>query len=97
MTALDLTATEQTHVRAALQFLRLRSGGWTSLARALHFSEKTLSNVGAGQTVSPTMAVRIAKLAKVGVDHVLQGQFPAPGTCPHCGHPPEPEGAMGPP
>ncbi len=31
-----------------------------------------------------------AKFAKVGVDDVLTGKFPAPGTCPHCGHHSEP-------
>jgi hypothetical protein len=25
-------------------------------------------------------------LRKVTVDDVLTGRFPAPGTCPHCGH-----------
>ena len=35
---------------------------------------------------TPTMAFRIAKLAGVGVDDVLAGRFPAPGTCPQCGH-----------
>ena len=33
------------------------------------------------------IAFRVARLAKVGVDDVLAGRFPPPGTCPHCGAP----------
>lgn len=83
----DLTDREQTNVRAALRFLRARSGTWEVTAKALRFKAITLSNIAAGRKVaSPTLAVRIAKLAKVGVDDVLMGRFPAPGTCPHCGY-----------
>jgi hypothetical protein len=32
------------------------------------------------------MAVRVARLAGVGVDDVLSGRYPAAGTCPMCGH-----------
>ena len=82
----DLTATEQTNVRTALRFLRTRSGRWEHLAKALRLSEGTLSNVISGKTVSPLVAFRVARLAKVAVDDVLTGRFPAPGTCPYCGH-----------
>ena len=86
----DLTDREQTNVRAALRFLHARSGTWEVTAKALRFKAITLGNVAAGRKVaSPTLAVRIAKLAKVGVDDVLTGRFPAPGTCPHCGHCPD--------
>lgn len=82
----DLAASEQTNVRTALKFLRLRCGTWAVLARTLRFGESTLSNVVQGKAVSPLVAFRVAKLAKVSVDDVLAGRFPAPGTCPHCGH-----------
>jgi hypothetical protein len=85
----DLTTTEQTNVRTALKFLRSRAGRWEAVAKALHIGESTAANVAAGQTVTASLAMRIAKLAKVGVDDVLTGRFPAPGTCPHCGHRPE--------
>jgi hypothetical protein len=35
---------------------------------------------------SPTMAFRVARLAGVGVDDILTGKYPPPGTCPLCGH-----------
>lgn len=82
----DLTAEEQANVRAALQFLRARCGGWAPLAKVLRFKDTTLSNVASQRTVTPVVAFRVARLAKVGVDELLAGKFPAPGTCPHCGH-----------
>lgn len=83
----DLTAQEQTNVRTALKFLRSRVGMWTTLATALHCDRKTLYRVvGGGDTIVASLAIRVAKFAKVPVDDVLAGKFPAPGTCPHCGH-----------
>jgi hypothetical protein len=83
----DFTAKEVAHVRAALRFLRLRCGSWATLARALRFHETTLTKAAGGQKpATATLAVRIAKFARVGVDDVLSGRFPSPGTCPHCGH-----------
>jgi len=77
----DLTTEERAHVRAAAQFLRARCGGWREVAKALRFSTDTVK-----KRATPTLALRIARLAGVGVDDVLEGRFPAPGTCPHCGH-----------
>jgi hypothetical protein len=82
----DLTAQEQTNVRTALHFLRNRCGGWAPLGKALHFKDATLGTVAGGRPVSPTLAFRVARLGGVTVDDVLAGRFPAPGTCPHCGH-----------
>ena len=86
MNAPDLTAAEQAHVRAALRFLRARCGGGEPLARALRFKARFLAKVGAGRVASASMAVRVARLAQVGVDELLGGKYPPPGTCPHCGH-----------
>lgn len=83
---LDLTREEQDHVRAALHFLRTRTGGWGTLAAALGFTERTLVNVGQGRNVSERLVIRLARFAKVSVDALLAGEFPAPGTCPYCGH-----------
>jgi hypothetical protein len=87
MNASDLTSDEQAHVRAALQFLRARCGGWEQVAKALRFKATTLGHVARSRkTASVSLALRIARLASVGVDDVLTGRFPAPGTCPNCGH-----------
>jgi hypothetical protein len=56
------------------------------LAKALHFKDTTLANVANGRTVTASVAFRVARLAGVAVDDMLAGRFPAPGTCPHCGH-----------
>jgi hypothetical protein len=82
----DLTNQEEAHVRAALHFLRLRFGGWVSLAKVLAFKDTTLKQVANGRSVSASVAVRVAKLVNVGIDDLLAGKFPPPGTCPHCGH-----------
>jgi hypothetical protein len=81
----DLTATEQTNVRTALRFLRARCGGWQPLARALRFKATYLAKVGTERVPSASMALRIARLAQVGVDELLAGKYPPAGTCPHCG------------
>jgi len=82
----DFTPAEQANVRTALKFLRTRFGTWDVAAKMLRFRASSLANMAAGRTpVGPTLAVRIAKFAKIGVDDVLTGRFPAPGTCPMCG------------
>lgn len=82
----DLTTQEQTHVRTALRFLRSRCGGWEPLAKALRSTAGYLTNVAGTDTVSASIAIRVARLAGVPVDDVLTGNYPAPGTCPYCGH-----------
>lgn len=84
--SLDLTREEQAHVRAALQFLRRRVGGWALLAKMLRTNARTLANVGQGETVTPLIAFRASRFAKVSLDDVLTGKFPAPNACPYCGH-----------
>ena len=83
----DFTEKEQAHVRAALRFLHLRSGRWIALGRALRFNGYNLSNIANGhQAVSAKLVLRIAKFAGVGLDDVIAGRFPLPGTCSRCGH-----------
>jgi hypothetical protein len=83
----DLTIAEQTHVRTALKFLRLRCGTWATVGKALRLAESSVSNIAGGhKSATPTVTFRLARFAKVSVDDVLMGRFPAPGTCPHCGH-----------
>jgi hypothetical protein len=83
--ALDLTANEQQHVRVALRFLHVRFGGWLALGKALKFKDTTLSNVASGRPVTASLAIRVARLVKVGVDELLGGSYPPPGSCPLCG------------
>jgi DNA-binding XRE family transcriptional regulator len=88
-----LTDGEQAHVRAALRFLRTRSGGWEQLAKVLGFSRHTVRHVRKGEkAVSPNMAFRVSRLAMVPLEDVLTGKYPAAGTCPACGHGPVPQG-----
>jgi hypothetical protein len=87
----DLTAKEQTHVRAAIRVLRVRCGGWAALGRILRVNESTLRLVMKGATVSVTMAFRVARFSEVSIDDLLAGQFLPPGACPNCGHVQTPE------
>ncbi len=86
----DLTMQEQVHVRTALRYLRMRCGGWEPLARGLHLTPKTLTNVAHGQAAGASLVFRLARFASVPVDDVLAGKYPPAGTCPHCGHRAEP-------
>lgn len=91
MSPSDLTKEEQDHVRRALVFLRARSGGsWAPVAKLLRFKPGHLVHVAGGRDpVSASMAIRIARIAHVGIDALLAGEYPAEGTCPYCGHCPE--------
>jgi hypothetical protein len=85
--ATDFTAQEVAAVRGALHFLHLRSGRWATLGRVLRIPGSTLGNVANGhRPLSAKLVLRIARFAGLGLDDVLAGKFPAPGTCPHCGH-----------
>ena len=80
---IDLTDEEQENVRAAMRFLRVRAGGWKGLAPALGFAKGTLINVKQrAKNASPTMALRVARVAGVSVDDLLAGKFPPAGACP---------------
>lgn len=83
----DLSAEEQKNVRTALKFLRTRCGTWATLAKVLDSTGRTLTEVANRRSVvSASMAFRVARLAKVGVDDVISGRFPDPRSCPYCGH-----------
>lgn len=86
MTAPDLTPTEQSNVRLALRFLKTRCGSYKTLSKALGFGKSTAAGLAGGRVVGPLVAFRVARLAKVSVDDVLAGRYPAAGTCPVCGH-----------
>lgn len=81
-----LTKDEQAHVRAALQYLYARAGTWDAVSALVHANADALRQIRAGRSVGPALAVRIARVAHVGVDDVLSGRFPGPGVCANCGH-----------
>ena len=82
-----LTLQEQRNVLAALRFLRVRTGGWKPLAKALGFASSTMRNVKKGtKGVSASMAFRVSRLTTVPFDELLAGKYPPEGACPHCGH-----------
>ena len=82
---LDLTEAEQNNVRAALQYLRRRCGGWMGLAPVLGYRKKTLSEIAHGTAVTPTLAFRVARFSHVSMDDLIAGRFPPAGACIQCG------------
>jgi hypothetical protein len=84
-----LTKEEQAHVRAALQFLRARCGGWVRAAKALRSNPVTMRHAAAGHVaVSASLTIRVARFVGVTIDDLLAGKFPPDGVCPYCGHGP---------
>ena len=82
----DLAAQEQAHVRTAILFLRARCRGWEPLAKILNMKEPTVRHIGGGKPVSASVAFRVARFVKVGIDDLLAGKYPPANACPHCGH-----------
>ena len=86
----DLTTKEQKAVRTALRFLRLRVCAWGPLAKALRYEWDSIQKVATGRrAVTPALALRVARVAGIGMDELLAGQWLSSRVCPHCGHQPE--------
>lgn len=82
----ELTAEESAHLKAAIRFLRIRSGGFGPLASLLKVKPDTLRNLASGRgRPGAALALRAARAAGVTVEDVLSGAFPPAGACPHCG------------
>lgn len=84
----DLTAQEQANVRAALRFLRLRSGGYEALAKGIRSTRKALTLMASSRPPNASLALRLARFARVPFDDVIAGRFPPLGACPYCGRGP---------
>jgi hypothetical protein len=82
----DLSPQERENVRKAVRYLARRFGSYGKLADAMCVKETRIkySLSGAG-TVSVSVALRAAKVAKVPLEAVLAGAWPKPTSCPHCG------------
>lgn len=87
----DLTREEQDHVRAALRFMRTRWGGAAMLAKALGCRKSRIGHVLSDESVTASLAFRVARTVGVGLDDLLAGKYPPEGACPHCGHVAEPK------
>jgi hypothetical protein len=86
----DFDEGEQNHVRAALRYLRRRTGGWRPLSKALGFTTWMLEKVSNGRaSVSARMALRVARLVGVQVEDLINGRFVPAGACPRCGYVPD--------
>lgn len=82
-----LSPEEQTNVQKALRVLRIRHGGWASVARQMSLKEDYVKDAASGRHKKPGagLALRVARLAGVSAEDVLSGAFPEEGCCPMCG------------
>jgi len=77
-------------VRTALRYLQVRTGGWVTVAAALHCKADSISKIVSGRrNVTASLAVRVARLVEVSIDDLLAGKTLPPRTCPHCGRAPD--------
>ena len=61
-----------------------------TLAKALHCQDDSLSKILRGSRgVTPTLAFKVARFAKVSFDTLIGGHGVPAGTCARCGHAPE--------
>jgi hypothetical protein len=75
----DLTPEEEANVRAAILFLRSRTGQMAPVAKAVGFSKRTLANIiYEGRTVTASSAFRTAKVLGVLIDDLLVGRYRPP-------------------
>ena len=82
----DLAPEERVNVARAVTALRKRYGNGRKLAAALKSSLRSVQRAtGRNPKPSAILAVRVAKLAGVGVDKILRGRWPKDGACPMCG------------
>ncbi|GAH37105.1 unnamed protein product, partial [marine sediment metagenome] len=75
-----LTPEERANTKRALGFLRARAGSWRALAVAMGqpFSRMAKA-VQKGRPVTARMAILVARHARVPVEDVLAGRWPAEG------------------
>lgn len=84
----DLDEKEQTHVRTAMLYLRVRTGAWAVVAKALGMKPDSVEKVANGRRpVTPAMVFRVARFAEASIDDLLSGRWLPSKTCRHCGHP----------
>lgn len=77
---------QQANVRNAISFLRIRLGSTQRLAEAYGVSVVVAWKLmGSSRPVSARVAFLTARLAGVGMDDILEGRWPYPSECPHCG------------
>ena len=82
----DMTEEERASVKRALVFLRRRHGGAAKLAATMGTTQEVLERASRTKgKPSLGLALRAARLAGVGVEAILAGEWPEPGACPFCG------------
>lgn len=73
-----------------LRVLHARFGTWAQVAKFVHVSERSLKHIRLEEVgVSPSVAFRVARFAKISLDDLLDGRGAPRGTCCYCGRAPD--------
>lgn len=85
--AYSLTDDEVRHLRAALQNLRRKLGGWRAVAEATGIPRETVSQAGSAHDgrPHPMIAIKVARAARVSLEALLSGTIHDADVCPTCG------------
>lgn len=82
-----LTKQESSRVRVVMRTLRHGHGGWDVIAQMTGYTVKTLQCAAyhSNRPVSASLALQIAKIAGVPLEHLMSGKPREVGACPTCG------------
>lgn len=85
--AYSLTDDEVRHLRAALQGLRRKLGGWRAVAEATGIPREAVSQAGIAHDgrPHPMIAIKVARAARVSLEALLAGTIHDADVCPACG------------
>lgn len=86
LTSTDLTPNEQANVKRALRAMGQVFRSYARLARAMHAKHETVKDAAKARgRVTAGLALRLARVAQVSVETIVDGLFQPPGRCPYCG------------
>lgn len=78
---------EEPRVRAALDVAKIRFCNWKGVAVALRSNKGTITRlICRERRITPTYAMRVARMLGVPLGDIISGKFPSPHECPMCGH-----------
>jgi hypothetical protein len=82
----DLSPQERENARKAIRYLAKKLGSYGKLAMAMRVKKPTVRfAVSRTGTVSASVALRTARVARVPLESVLSGAWPKATACPYCG------------
>jgi hypothetical protein len=85
-TSTDLTPNEQANVKRALRAMGRLFRSYARLALAMQAKHETVKDAAKDRgRVTAGLALRLARVARVSVETIIDGVFTPPDQCPYCG------------